>query len=159
MRIALWTIYIGFLVAGLRRFLKESHTRMSFHWALRAYGDGYSTVRAALTFTVTYSHMRNGMRVHSITHIARLRVREFRYKGDMPSRILLQLVANEMHLRTRVDHGKIFSYDVVSYDVVLVNLYDAHLFAHSDESNIPKDVIAEVDRIEDIFMSLPRTIK
>lgn len=154
MRVALWTIYIGFLAVGIRRFLKESHTSMSFHWALKTYGNGYSTVRAALTFTVTYSYMRNGMRVRSIAHIARLRIREFRYKGDMLSRNLLQLVANEMHLRTRVDHGKI-----LSYDVVLVNIYDAHLFAHSDESNIPKDVIAEVDRIEDIFMSLPRTIK
>ena len=155
MRIALWTIYIGFLVAGLRRFLKESNTRMSFHWVMKtSYGNGYSTVRAALTFTVTYSYMRNGMRVHSIAHVARHRVREFRYRGFMPRSSLLQLVEIEMHRRTRVDPGKI-----LSYDVVLVNIYDAHLFAHIDESNIPKDVIAEVDRIEDIFMSLPRTIK
>lgn len=154
MRIALWTIYIGFLVAGLRRFLTDSHDRMLFRWIMESYGNGYCTVRAALTFTVTYSYMRNGMRVHSIAHIDRHRVREFRYKGFMPSSGLIQLVEIEMHRRTRVDPGKI-----LSYDVVLVNIYDAHLFAHIDESNIPKDVIAEVDRIEDIFMSLPRTIK
>lgn len=154
MRIALWTIYIGFLAAGLRRFLKESHTRMLFRWIMESYGNGYSTVRAALSFTVTYSYMRNGMRVHCIAHIARHKVREFRYKGFMLTSGLIQLVEIEMHRRTRVDPGKI-----LSYDVVLVNIYDAHLFAHIDESNIPKDVMAEVDRIEDIFMSLPRTIK
>lgn len=154
MRIALWTIYIGFLVAGLRRFLKESHTRMLFRWIMESYGNGYSTVRAALTFTVTYSYMKNGMMVHSIAQIARHRVREFRYKGGMYSRDLIQLVSKEMHNRTRVDHDK-----VISYEVVLVNINSVHLFIHNDESDIPKDVIAEVDRIEKIFMSLPRTIK
>lgn len=154
MRIALWAIYIGFLAVGLRRFLNESHTRMLFRWSMESDGNGYCTVRVALAFTVTYSYMRNGMRVHCIAHIARHRVREFRYKGFMLSSDLIQLVEIEMHRRTRVDPGKI-----LSYDVVLVNIYDAHLFAHIDESNIPKDVIAEVDRIEDIFMSLPRTIK
>ena len=67
---------------------------------------------------------------------------------------LIQLVEIEMHRRARVDYDKI-----LSYDVVLVNLNSVHLFIHNDESNIPKDVIAEVDRIEKIFMSLPRTIK
>lgn len=154
MRIALWTIYIGFLAAGLRRFLTDSHDRMLCRWIMESYGNVYCTVRAALTFTVTYSYMKNGMRVHCIAHIARHKVREFRYKGFMLTSGLIQLVEMEMHRRTRVDPGKI-----LSYDVVLVNIYDAHLFAHIDESNIPKDVIAEVDRIEDIFMSLPRTIK
>ena len=154
MRIALWTIYIGFLVAGLRRFLSDSHTRMLFRWSMESEGNGYCTVRVALSFTVTYSYMRNGMRVHCIAHIARHRVREFRYKGFMLSSGLIQLVEIEMHRRTRVDHDHI-----LSYDVVLVNLNSVHMFIHNDESNIPKDVIAEVDRIENIFMSLPRTIK
>lgn len=154
MRIALWAIYIGFLVAGLRRFLSDSHDRMLLRWIMESYGNGYSTVRAALTFTVTYSYMKNGMRVHCIAHIARHRVREFRYKGFMLTSCLIQLVEIEMHRRTRVDYDKI-----LSYDVVLVNLNSVHLFIHNDESNIPKDVIAEVDRIEKIFMSLPRTIK
>jgi len=154
MRIALWTIYIGFLVAGLRRFLKESHTRMLFRWIMESYGNGYSTVRAALTFTVTYSHMRNGMVVHSIAHIARHKVREFRYKGDMYGNSLILCVTNEMHRRARIDYNK-----VIAYEVVLVNLNTVHMFIHNDESDIPKDVIAEVDRIEKIFMSLPRTIK
>lgn len=154
MRIALWTIYIVFLAIGLRRFLKDSHDRMIFRWFIESYGNGYSTARVALSFTVTYSHMRNGMRVHSIEQITRRRVREFRYKGDMPSRSLVQMVANEMHLRTRVDHGK-----VLSYEVFLVNVNSVHMFLHCNESDIPKDVIAEVDRIEDIFMKLPRTIQ
>ena len=154
MRIVPWAIYIGFLVAGLRRFLSDSHTRMLFRWSMEAYGNGYCTVRVALAFTVTYSYMRNGMRVHCIAHIARHRVREFRYKGFMLSSGLIQLVEIEMHRRARVDYDKI-----LSYDVVLVNLNSVHLFIHNDESNIPKDVIAEVDRIEKIFMSLPRTIK
>jgi len=152
MRIALWTIYIGFLVAGLRRFLSDSHDRMLLRWIMESYGNGYSTVRAALAFTVTYSYMRNGMGVHCIAHIARHRVREFRYKGFMLTSDLVHLVENEMHRRTRVDYGKILSYDVVFVNTV-------HLFVHNDESDIPKDVIAEVDRIEKIFMSLPRTIK
>ena len=154
MRIALWTIYIGFLVAGLRRFLKESHTRMLFRWIMESGSNVYCTVRVALAFTVTYSYMKNGMRVHCIAHIARHRVREFRYKGFMLTSGLIQLVENEMLRRTRVDHG-----NILSYDVVLVNLNSVHLFVHNDESDIPKDVIAEVDRIEKIFMSLPRTIK
>ena len=154
MKIALWTIYIGFLAAGLRRFLKSSHDRMIFRWFIESYGNGYSTVRAALAFTVTYSYMRNNIMVHGIAQIARHKVREFRYKGDMHGRDLVQLVSNEMHLRTRVDHDKI-----ISYEVVLVNINTVHLFLHHDESNVPKDVIAEVDRIEKIFMSLPRTIK
>ena len=41
----------------------------------------------------------------------------------------------------------------------MVNINSVHLFIHNDESNIPKDVIAEVDRIEKIFMGLPRTFK
>lgn len=155
MRITLWAIYIGFLVAGLRRFLTDSHDRMLLRWIMESYGNGYSTVRAALAFTVTYSYMKNGMRVHCIAHIARHKVREFRYKGFMLTSGLIQLVENEMLRRTRrVDHG-----NILSYDVVLVNLNSVHLFVHNDESNIPKDVIAEVDRIEKIFMSLPRTIK
>lgn len=154
MRIALWTIYIGFLAAGIRRFLKESHTRMLFRWSMESDCNVYSTARAALAFTVTYSHMRNGITVHSIAHIARNRVREFRYKGFMLTSGLIQLVSNEMHHRTRVDYGKI-----LSYDVVLVNLNSVTLFVSNDKSDIPKDVIAEVDRIEKIFMSLPRTIK
>lgn len=154
MRIALWTIYIGFLAAGLRRFLKDSHDRMIFRWFIESYGNGYSTARAALTFTVTYSHMRNNIMVHSIAQIARHRVREFRYKGDMYGRDLIQLVSNEMNRRTHVDEDKI-----ISYEVVLVNINSVHLFLHNDESNIPKDVIAEVDRIEKIFMGLPRTFK
>ena len=103
MRIALWTIYIGFLVAGLRRFLSDSHDRMLLRWIMESYGNGYSTVRAALTFTVTYSYMKNGMRVHCIAHIARHKVREFRYKGFMLTSGLIQLVEIEMHRRTRVD--------------------------------------------------------
>lgn len=154
MRIALWTIYIGFLVAGLRRFLKNSHDRMLVRWIIESCGNGYSTARAALSFTVTYSYMRNNIMVHGIAQIARHRVREFRYKGDLYGSDLIQLVSNEMHLRTRVDHDKI-----ISYEVVLVNINSVHLFLHHDESNIPKDVIAEVDRIEKIFMRLPRTIK
>lgn len=148
----LWTIYIGFLAAGLRRLLKELHDRLLIRWIIESYRNGYSSVMAALAFTVTYSHMRNGIMVHSIAHIARNRVREFRYKGEMHGRYLIQMVENEMHLRTRVDRGKI-----LSYDVVMVNINAVYLC--NDESNIPKDVIAEVDRIEDIFMSLPRTIK
>lgn len=154
MRIALWTIYIGFLAVGLRRFLKDSHDRMAFRWFMESYGNGYSTARAALAFTVTYSHIRNNIMVHSIAQIARHRVREFRYKGDMFGRDIIQLVANEMHRRTRVDHDKI-----ISYEVVFVNINSVQLFLHNDESDIPKDVIAEVDRIEDIFMKLPRTIQ
>lgn len=154
MRIALWTIYIGFLVAGLRRFLKGSHDRMLVRWLMESYGNGYSTVRAALAFTVTYSHMRNGIMVHSIAHIARNRVREFRYKGDMYGHSLILWATNEMHRLARVDYSKI-----ISYEVVLVNLNSVQLFVSNDESDIPKDVIAEVDRIEKIFMSLPRTIK
>lgn len=154
MKKVLLAIYIGFLAAGLRRFLSESHDRMLFRWFMESDGNGYSTVRAALAFTVTYSYMRNGKRVHSIAQIARHRVREFRYKGNMFSRDLIQLVSKEMHRRARVDYGKI-----ISYEVILVNLNAVQLFVSNDESDIPKDVIAEVDRIEKIFMSLPRTFR
>ena len=154
MRLIPYMIYTVFLAVGLSRFFWRTHDRMSFHWLLQTYGGLYSTVRVALAFTVTYSHMRNGMLVHSISHISRSRVRDFRYKGYLPSKSLVRLVANEMHLRTRVDHGK-----VISYDVVWVNINAVHMFLQNDESDIPKDVIAEVDRIEDIFMKLPRTIK
>ena len=154
MRLIPYMIYTVFLAVGLGRFFLRTHDRMAFHWLLQTYGDLYSTVRVSLTFSVTYRHMRNGMWVHSISHIARHRVRDFRYKGYLPSKSLVRLVANEMHLRTRVDQGK-----VLSYDVVLVNLNSVYLFLQNDESDIPKDVIAEVDRIEDIFMKLPRTIK
>jgi hypothetical protein len=149
-----WLFYILAGVLAFRDFMGKVTSRMTFHTLMRSFGNGYSSVCAEVHFCVTYTYVdSSGKSNYCIENIRSDKERVFRTKGDMSDTELLQIVETELIRRSMFKPNVLHSIQVCP-----VTRWSEFKTPISGAKYVSERVKHEMNRIEHVFMGLPRTI-
>lgn len=149
-----WLFYILAGVLALRDFMGKVTGYMKFHTLMKSFGNGYSSVSAEVHYCVTYTYVDSaGEEKYCIENIRSDKERVFRIKADMSEREILQIVETELTRRSMFNPNLLHSVQVCP-----VTRWSEFKTPISGAKYVSERVKAEMRRIEDVFMGLPRTI-
>ena len=153
-----WLFYILAGIFAVRDVLGKVTRKMTFHTLMKSFGNGYRTVAATVVFDVVYKYRfkQSGNETTCIDTVRRKNYRRFRIKGEFSDTDIQDILAEEMRKRVTVNSSLEVSYQV---EIMGHTAWFTNHYRKSDESYIPEEIRREMDRIENVFRKIPRTLR